>query len=197
MQKASRAVSPMYPLVKETEFMPLSLYDATVPSYLQILNAVAGLIDKADAYCDEGGHDPATVCGACLAEDMKPFAYQILSTWTHSIGAIEGVRAGSFSPNMATPPASFAEQRALVADARARLEQVTTEEMEGFFGKPLVFSIPGTKFVRHFVAEQFLLSFSQPNFYFHATTAYDILRHNGVKIGKIDYLGAFRTVEAP
>lgn len=177
--------------------MPLSLYDATVPSYLQILGAVSGLIDKAEAFCGESGHDAASLSEACLADDMKPFAYQILSTWTHSIGAIEGVRAGSFSPNMATPPATFAEQRALVADARSRLEQVTAEEMEGFFGKPLVFSIPGTKFERHFMAEQFLLSFSQPNFYFHATTAYDILRHKGLKIGKVDYLGAFRTVEVP
>lgn len=177
--------------------MPLSLYDATIPSYLQILGAVSGLIDKAEAYCADQGHDPASISGACLADDMLPFAYQILSTWTHSIGAIEGVRAGSFSPNKTPPPASFADQRAVVRDAIARLEQVTTEEMEGFFGKPLLFSIPGTKFERHFTGDSFLLSFSQPNFYFHVTTAYGILRNKGVKVGKVDYLGAMRTVPAP
>lgn len=177
--------------------MPISLYDAVVPSYLQVLAAVSGLIDKAEQFCAESGAAPDSISGACLADDMLPFAYQILSTWTHSIGAIEGVRAGNFQPNMTPPPQSFAEQRALVQDAVTRLEQVTAEEMEGFFGKPLLFSVPGTKFERHFTGEAFLLSFSQPNFYFHATTAYDILRHKGLKIGKVDYLGAFRTVEAP
>ncbi len=175
--------------------MPISLYDATIPSYLQILGAVEGLIDKAERFCTEHGHEPASLTGACLADDMLPFAYQILSTSTHSIGAIDGVRAGSFSPNMTPPPQSFAEQRALVQDTKARLEQVTAEEMEGFAGKPVVFSIPRANFERHFVAEEFLLSFSQPNFYFHATTAYGILRNKGLKIGKIDYLGAMRTIQ--
>lgn len=177
--------------------MPISLYDATIPSYLQILAAVSGLVDKAEQFCAEHGHEPATLSGACLADDMLPFAYQILSTSTHSIGAIDGVRAGSFSPNMTPPPQSFAEQRAVVQDAIARLEQVSVEEMEGFAGKPVVFSIPRAKFERHFTAVDFLLSFSQPNFYFHATTAYGILRNKGLKIGKIDYLGAMRTVPAP
>lgn len=177
--------------------MSISLYDATIPSYLQILGSVSGLIDKAEQFCAANGRDPAGVSGACLADDMLPFAYQILSTTTHSIGAIEAVRSGSFSPNMAPPPHGFAEQRGLLRDTIARLEQISADEMEGFAGKPVVFSVPALNIERHYTAVDFLLSFSQPNFYFHASTAYGILRNLGVSIGKRDFMGVTRTVPAP
>lgn len=176
--------------------MPISLYDATVPTLMQITRAVRGLIDKAEAFCAEHGHDEASLCTACLAEDMRPFAYQILSVGTHSVGAIAGVRAGTFSPNMAEPPQGFDAQRAYLDGILADLETISPEEMESFIGKPVLFSIPAMNLAMDFVGEQFLLSFSQPNFFFHATTAYDILRHKGVPVGKRDFLGAMRIATA-
>lgn len=174
--------------------MPLSLHAAVVPSMLQILGAVGGLVGKAAAHCSERGLPAQTLIQARLAPDMHPFAYQVKSVAVHSAGALAGALAGSFSPDMTTPPDSFAGLSDKVEEARAALATITPDELERLVGQPVVFTI-GEKFRRDFVAEEFLLSFSQPNFYFHATTAYDILRAEGVSIGKIDYLGAMRVVQ--
>src|SRR3981081_3443617 len=80
--------------------MAFPLYAATIPSYQQILGAVSGLLDAAEAFCAEKGIAPADIIKARLAEDMLPFAYQVKSTAVHSLGAIEGVRRGVFSPDM-------------------------------------------------------------------------------------------------
>ena len=164
--------------------MPLSLHAALVPSWLQILGAGRGWLDKAEA----SGLD---LVEARLAEDMLGFNYQVKSMAAHSAGAIEGVRAGVFSPNFKEVlPASFAELRARLDGAIALLEGLDEQELESFIGAPMRFEI-GEKRL-DFTAEDFLLSFTQPNFYFHATTAYGILRARGVPLGKRDYLGALR-----
>lgn len=172
--------------------MPISLYDAFVPSCLQIVGSMRGLIDKAEAFCEEKGQAHGDLLGFCLIEGMLPFAYQVKSVRTHSLGAIEGVRAGMFGPNMSENPASFAAMRDLLDETAAGLRAVSAEEMEGLIGRDMIFSIPAMNIELPFTGEDFLLSFSQPNFYFHATTAYNILRHLGVEIGKRDYLGAMR-----
>ena len=84
--------------------MQFSLYAATVPSYQQILGAISGLLDKAEMYCATESLAPSEIIQARLAQDMLPFAYQVKSTVVHSIGSIEGVRRGVFSPDMAPPP---------------------------------------------------------------------------------------------
>lgn len=171
--------------------MPISLHDAFVPSCLQILRSVGGLIDKAEAHCADTGRDPAELIGAKLAPDMYDFAYQVKSCAVHSAGAVAAVKAGNFSPDMATPPSGFDGLRERIEGAIAQLEAEDAAAMERLAGKAMTFTI-GDKLRWDFVAEQFLLSFSQPNFYFHASTAYALLRMNGVNIGKIDYLGAMR-----
>ncbi len=170
--------------------MPLSLHAATLPSFLQIIDATAGLIGKAEAFCAERSLDPAELLEARLAEDMHPFAYQVKSIAVHSLDAIEGVRRGQFSPDRSVLATSFDGLRERLDAARIGLEAVTVEEMESFIGRGMVFAIGNVRM--EFAAEEFLLSFSQPNFHFHATTAYDILRARGVPIGKRDYLGAIR-----
>ncbi len=169
--------------------MPISLYDATVPSYLQILNAVLGLIDKAEAFCVEKGIAEQALLAEHFGPDMLPLAMQLKWVSTHSIGAIEGVRAGTFSPDRSPPPQSFAELRELTSASIAALQAITVEEVDGFVGQDMIFSVPAMNRRMDFSAENFLLSFSLPNFYFHATTAYDLLRHKGVDLGKPDYLG--------
>jgi hypothetical protein len=170
--------------------MPISLHAAIIPSWLQILGAGRGWLDKAEA----SGIAEADVMSASLIEDMLPLAYQIKSMADHSRGAIEGVREGVFRPKFKDAlPVSLADLRERVDGAIAFLEGVDESEMEGFIGQPMRFEI-GEKRL-DFTAEQFLLTFSQPNFYFHATTAYAILRAKGVEVGKRDYLGALRIVQ--
>jgi hypothetical protein len=170
--------------------MAFSLYAATVPSYRQILGAVAALLVKAEAFCSEKGTAPQDIIHARLAEDMQPFAYQVKSTAVHSLGAIEGVRKGVFSPDTTPPPDTFAGLKARINAALAALELVETSEVESFIGRDMRFAF-GDRHV-DYTAENFLLSFSQPNFYFHATTAYDILRWKGLPIGKRDFMGRTR-----
>lgn len=167
--------------------MPLSLHAALVPSWLQILGAGRTWLDKAVAH----GMAEAELAEARLVEDMFPFAYQVKSMAVHSQGAIEGVRQGVFSPVMGEAlPGTVAEMSARLDGAIAMLESVGEDELEGFTGRPMRFEIGERRL--DFTAEDFLLSFSQPNFYFHASMAYAILRAKGVPVGKRDYIGALR-----
>jgi hypothetical protein len=170
--------------------MAFSLYAATVPSYCQILGAVAGLIDKAEAFCTEKGLTPQDILQARLAADMHPFAYQVKSTVVHSLGAIEGVRKGVFSPDTTTPPQDFKALKARIVESIAALEAIESAEVDSFLGRDMRFAF-GDRHV-DYTAENFLLSFSQPNFYFHAATTYDILRWKGIPIGKRDFTGKTR-----
>jgi hypothetical protein len=171
--------------------MALSLYAATVPSYRQILGAVSALVRTAQAFCADKGIDPPELIQARLAPDMLPFAYQVKSTAVHSLGAIEGVRRGVFSPDMTPPPETFAALEARIMGALSALEAIQPAEVESFVGRDMRFEYGSRRI--EFTAEEFLLSFSQPNFYFHAATAYDILRWKGVPLGKRDFMGRLRT----
>lgn len=170
--------------------MAITLYDATVPCYCQILGAVSGLLDKAEAFCSEKGIAHDEIVQARLAPDMLPFAFQVKSATVHSLGAIEGVRKGVFSPDTSQSPGEFATLKARVAETLAALEMIDPSEVEAFIGRDMRFAFGERRI--DFTAENFLLSFSLPNFYFHATTAYDILRWKGVPLGKRDYTGKFR-----
>jgi uncharacterized protein len=170
--------------------MAFSLYAATVPSYCQILGAVVGLIEKAEAFCTEKGLTPQDILQARLAADMQPFAYQVKSTAVHSVGAIEGVRNGVFSPDTTIPPQDFAALKARIVESITALEGIEAIEVDSFIGRDMRFAF-GDRHV-DYTAENFLLSFSQPNFYFHAATTYDILRWKGLPIGKRDFMGKTR-----
>jgi uncharacterized protein len=172
--------------------MPLSLYDATIPSFVQTLTAVRGLVDKAEAFCASTGLSETDLLNTKLADDMLPLPWQLKWVSTHRVGAIESVRKGSFVPDRSPGLESFAEYRGQIDASLASLKAVTPEEFDSLIGRDIRFSIPKTEFAMYFTAENFLLSFSLPNFYFHATTAYDILRFKGLKIGKRDYLGTPR-----
>ncbi|MCK1277447.1 DUF1993 family protein [Bradyrhizobium sp. 61] len=114
----------------------------------------------------------------------------VKATVVHSIGALEGARMGAYLPDRSPWPDSFAGLRDQVATAIDRLSALSRAEVNGFLGRDLRFEAGSYKL--NFLVEDFLLSFSQPNFYFHSTTAYDILRAQGVAVGKIDFLGKLR-----
>jgi hypothetical protein len=170
--------------------MAFSLYAATIPSYQQTLGAVAGLLATAETFCAEKQLAPQEIIEARLAEDMLPFAYQVKSTAVHSLGSIEGVRRGVFSPDMTPPPQTLAALKARIAETRTALAAIAPAEIDGFIGRDMCFEFRERRL--QFAAEDFLLSFSLPNFYFHATTAYDILRWKGARLGKRDFLGRLR-----
>jgi hypothetical protein len=165
----------------------IALYTATVPAFRQIVEAASGVVAKGEAFAAEHGIDPATLVAARLAPDMLPFAYQVYSVANHSVGALAGVRAGAFSPHRGPFPDSFAGLHDLLVATAATLAAVDPAEIDGFIGRDMAF-VFGDRRVPY-LAEDFLLSFSLPNFYFHATTAYDILRAQGVPLGKRDYIG--------
>jgi hypothetical protein len=121
---------------------------------------------------------------------MLPFRFQLQSVAHHSLGAIEGVKNGLFQPPPQAPAYDYRGLQQLVGEAREALQKVTPAEVNGLEGKDVLFQI--RDFRMPFTAEGFLLSFSLPNFYFHASTAYDILRWRGVRIGKRDFMGRLR-----
>ena len=170
--------------------MAVSLYDLSVTNYLQTLGAVEGFVAKSLSHFNDNKIDANEVADIRLAPDMLPFRFQIHSAVHHSLGAIRGVQAGVFAPPPPVPSLDFAGLQKQVSEAREELQKLTPEEVNGLAGKDMVFQLRDNRLP--FTAEGFLLSFSLPNFYFHATTAYDILRHKGVPLGKRDFLGRLR-----
>jgi hypothetical protein len=167
--------------------MTFSLYDATIPSNLQILRALDALLDKAEAFAAERGIAPETLIDAKLADDMLPFGYQVKACTKHSVGGIEGVRDGIFSPDRSPWPTDFAGLHMILRDAIATLEAIDRDAFDTLADSDM--KIEASTFTLPFNGANFLLSFSQPNFYFHATTAYAILRAQGMTIGKRDFIG--------
>lgn len=170
--------------------MKLSLYEASVPSYLQTLTAVSGFLEKGLAHCRDNGIDPESMVETRLYPDMLPLRFQVQSVVSHSLGTIEAIQSGVFRPPTDLPQDTYAALQALVGQARATLQKCQPDAINAREGAEIIFEFRKNKLP--FTAEGFLLSFSLPNFYFHATTAYDILRSKGVPLGKRDYLGALR-----
>ncbi|XSC47808.1 DUF1993 domain-containing protein [Bradyrhizobium sp. RDT10] len=170
--------------------MAFSLYDASVANYMQTLGAVSGFLERGLIHFREKGIDPETIVEARIAPDMLPLRFQIISVAQHSRGAIEGVQSGEFRPPSAKTAYDYAGLQALVAQAIEALSALTPEAVNALAGKDVVFNLGERKLP--FTAEDFLMSFSLPNFYFHATTAYDILRTNGVPLGKRDFMGRLK-----
>jgi hypothetical protein len=167
--------------------MPFTFYDAVIPSQRQIVAAVAALVDKAAAHCADTGEAEEALIEARLAPDMLPFGYQVKAVAEHSQGSIEGVRAGVYTPSLDPWPTRFADLSAKLRQAEGFLAGLDRTEVDSFVGRDMRFEFRGRRM--DFTAEDFLLSFAQPNFYFHAATAYDVLRARGLAIGKADFVG--------
>ena len=170
--------------------MPVSLDTAVVATYRQMLPALNRLLDKAQERCAETSMPAEELTGLRLAPDMWPFAKQVEQAAHHSAGAIKGVRAGLFNPHPDPAPEDFDGLREIVARSVALVEAVEPGELDAIAGNDMRFEYGEMRM--NFTVEDFLLSFSLPNFYFHVTTAYAILRNEGLDIGKRVYLGATR-----
>jgi hypothetical protein len=169
--------------------MTTTLHSVSIGAFQQSLGAVSAFMEKGRAHCVENNIDLNEVVGTRLCEDMLPLRFQVISVVHHSLGALQGVEAGEFRP----PPSlelDYEGLQGLVADAVTGIQEYDEATVNGFDGKDVIFRV-GDREVP-FLAEEFLTSFSLPNFYFHITTAYDILRFLGVPLGKRDYMGRMR-----
>ncbi|HWX17331.1 MAG TPA: DUF1993 domain-containing protein [Chthoniobacterales bacterium] len=170
--------------------MAFSLYDATVANYLQIPGAVSGFLEKSLTHFREKGIDPSEVVEARLTHDMLPFRFQIVSVAHHSRGAMEAAKNGTFTPPSMKPDLDYAALQTLVKEASNELSILTPEAVNALVGRDVTFKL-GDRTLS-FTAEGFLMSFSLPNFFFHATTAYDILRYKAAPLGKRDFIGRLK-----
>ena len=171
--------------------MPLTLHEAFIPTAKQILGGMRGLVDKAEAHCNDTGTDPAELLEAKLAETMWTLPWHVRACWVHSGFAINLYKTGEFSPDFTVLPGNWDEMRAMIDDALAQLDAITVDELEAVAGETIGFVLGGKRLME-FSGQDFLLGFNQPNFYFHATTFYDILRHKGLALGKRDFMGTPR-----
>ncbi|MEZ5501648.1 MAG: DUF1993 domain-containing protein [Halioglobus sp.] len=170
--------------------MAISLYDISVANYLQILGGVKGVLEKGVEFAAAHNVALEDIVATRLRDDMQPFKFQVISVYHHSWGAIEGIREGVFTPPPAMPQLDYAGLQGLVDTAISELQAVASAEIDAMEDRVLKFK--AGKFEIPFTAANFILSFSLPNFYFHATTTYDILRMQGVPLGKMDFLGRLR-----
>lgn len=184
--------------------MAISLYELSVPTFLQTVRAVGGFLGRAASHCAQKGIDPDDLVNARLFDDMAPFHFQIEAAWHHSVWGIEALKTGAFTPPALVGPVPFSELQAMIGKAETALERFTPEEVDSWSDKPLNIELhrprdeedgwtPWEPRTLAFTPETFLLSFSLPNFHFHAVTAYAILRSRGVPLGKRDYEGRLRT----
>ncbi len=185
--------------------MTISLYDLSVPTFLQTVRAVGGFLDRAAKHCAETGADPDDFVGARLYPDMAPFHFQIEALTHHAVWGVKAVMTGVFAPPPLVGAMPFTDLGAMVRQAVTALEAFTPDEVNSWAGKALNITLhrpldendrswrPWAPRQHAFTSETFLLSFSLPNFHFHAVTAYDILRSRGVPLGKRDYEGQLRT----
>lgn len=175
--------------------MSISLYDASVGSYLQIVPAVSALLEKAAAHFGAEGVAPDELPDWRLHDSMLPLRFQVASVVHHSVGTIESMSSGIFSPPAYDAKQDFAAMQASLEQALGKLNALTAGEVNAQAGKPMEFVMGDLRLP--FSTDNFVLSFSLPNFHFHATTTYDILRHRGLPLGKRDYMGRLRITRTP
>jgi hypothetical protein len=169
--------------------MALSLYDVSVPVFSRGLAQLSHLLDKGLAHAQATGIDPAVLVNARLAPDMFTLAGQIQSASDASklgTARLAGITAPSF-PDTET---RYEELQARIAKTLDFLRTVERTQIDGFEDRAITMKARGNEL--QLTAERYLLQFALPNFFFHVTTAYDVLRHSGVPIGKTDYLGSFQ-----
>ena len=166
--------------------MTISMYLASAPRFVNILGNLSTILDKTQAHAEARKIDPAVLVGFRLFPDMLPMRSQVQIAADTAKGAIARL-AGIEIPKYEDTETTLPELQARIAKTVAFIQTVTPAQLEGTEDKEIVLK-RGDKETRY-TGMQFLLGHAIPNVYFHVTTAYNILRHNGVEIGKRDYLG--------
>jgi hypothetical protein len=166
--------------------MAMSMYQASIPQFVKMLTNLSNILKKGEAFAREKNIDGAVLINDRLAPDMFPLSKQIqiaCDQVKNGMARLAGVEAPKFDDSEST----FEQLQERIAKTIAFAKTITSTQLEGSETKEIKFSIKEWDF--EFVGDQYLLTWIIPNFYFHITTAYNILRHNGVAVGKPDYLG--------
>lgn len=166
--------------------MSISMYQASVPRFVNILNNLSGILDKAQAHVDEKKIAPEALTTFRLFPNMFPMTRQVQIACDTAKAAVARL-AGVDIPKHEDTEQTIAELKARIAKTVAFVQSIRPEQLDGTEDKDITLT-RGEKSTTY-KGMQFLLGHALPNFYFHVTTAYNILRHNGVAIGKRDYLG--------
>ncbi|MCF8150599.1 MAG: DUF1993 domain-containing protein [Sulfuritalea sp.] len=166
--------------------MNISMYQASVPRLAHMLRNLAAILDKAQAHALAKKIEPSVLLGARLFPDMLPLLKQIQIATDHAKGAVARL-AGAELPKFPDTEQSFEELQARVARTIAFVESFSAEQIDGSEERQVSLKAGGQEM--SFQGLPYLLGYAMPNFYFHLVTAYNILRHNGVEIGKRDYIG--------
>jgi hypothetical protein len=168
--------------------MTLSMYQASVPAFTQMLGSLAGILTKAEAHATAKKIDPAVLLGARLFPDMLPFTRQIQLTCDFAKNTTARL-AGQEPPKWEDKESSFAELQARIGKTLDFLKGYKPAQIDGAEERDVTIPIGGNPTT--FKGQRYLVGFALPNFYFHLSAAYAILRHNGIEVGKRDYLGQF------
>ncbi|MBF7996021.1 DUF1993 family protein [Rahnella laticis] len=166
--------------------MSASLYGSTAAQFVRGLKNLSALLEKGAAWAQENGKSEEEVLNTRLAADMYPLARQVQITSDMSKGAIARL-AGVPAPAMDDTETTFAQLQERIAKTLRFIESVKPEQLEGDESRAIV--VKGKNHELTFTAHSYVTTFAVPNFYFHVTTAYNILRHLGVNIGKFDFIG--------
>lgn len=164
--------------------MTFSMYEASVPVFTQILTSLAAIIDKAEAHATEKKIEPAALLQARLYPDMFPFLRQVQVAADFAKGCCARL-AGAEVPRYEDTEETFADLRGRIQRTLAFISALPQDGIEVSAQRDITTS------ARQFKGQDYLLHYAMPHFYFHATTAYAILRHNGVEVGKKDFIGSF------
>ena len=165
----------------------ISMHSASAPICLQMLGNLRVLLDKAEAYAATRKFDPANYLGLRLAPDMLPFTRQIQIASDSAKGAMARL-SGTEIPKWEDNEASFADLRARIDKTIEYVKSFAPEQIDGSEGREVTIPVRQGDPLK-FSGERFLKHYALPNFFFHVTTAYALLRHAGVDIGKRDFLG--------
>ena len=168
--------------------MTLSLYQASVPVLVRALNNLTAILGKATVHAEAKKIDPSVFINARLAPDMFPLARQIQSASDSAKGCAARL-AGVSIPSYADTEVTFPELQERIAKTLAFLQSLNVVQIDGNEDRAVTIRLRGGEV--HFTGQSYLLSFALPNFFFHVSMAYAILRHHGLEIGKVDFLGSF------
>jgi hypothetical protein len=166
--------------------MTISVYGVTVPIFTRMLTNLLAIMDKAEAYSAERKFDTLVLSNMRLAPDMIPFRGQVMIATDHVKGCVSRL-AGREIPSWADTEETFPELRARIQKALDLLATITPEDLDGGEEREVTLKLGGKDLVMS--GQTYLVERALPNFFFHITTAYDILRHAGVPVGKRDYIG--------
>jgi hypothetical protein len=172
--------------IKEDRSMSLSMYQASIPAFVQMLNNLSAILDKAEAHAANSKIDPEVLLNYRLAPDMLPFVRQIQIAADLAKGAAARL-AGVEVPKHDDIEKTFADLKARLAKTAAFVQSFKPIEIDGSEDREINLTLG--EHTMSFKGQPYLVHFVMPNFYFHCTTAYDILRHCGVELGKRDFIG--------